>query len=94
MRAAFIVFAKEFRENLRDRRTVMTALLFGPLFGPVFFAAMLQFSLDRSRVGADESIEVAVMHPEHAPNLIAWLQSQRVATRALTGDAAAARSAG
>jgi sodium transport system permease protein len=93
IRAALIVFAKEFRENLRDRRTVMTALLFGPLFGPIFFAAMLQFSLDRSRVGADETIQVAVLHPEHAPNLIAWLQSQRVATRALAGDEAAARRA-
>jgi sodium transport system permease protein len=93
IRAALIVFTKEFRENLRDRRTVMTALLFGPLFGPVFFAAMLQFSLDRSRVGADETIQVAVMHPEHAPNLITYLQSQRVATRPLAGDEAVARRA-
>ena len=35
MRALLTVFVKEFRENLRDRRTVMTALLFGPVFGPV-----------------------------------------------------------
>lgn len=93
MRAAWIVFAKEFRENLRDRRTVMTALLFGPLFGPIFFAAMLQFSLDRSRVGADETIEVAVIQPGNAPNLIAYLQSQRVVTRTMAGDADTARSA-
>ncbi|MEO6169401.1 MAG: hypothetical protein ABIO84_00435, partial [Lysobacter sp.] len=90
IRAALIVFAKEFRENLRDRRTVMTALLFGPVFGPVFFAAMLQFSLDRSRVGVDETIQVAVMHAEHAPNLVGYLQSQQVATTALAGDEAAA----
>jgi sodium transport system permease protein len=93
IRAALTVFGKEFRENLRDRRTVMTALLFGPLFGPVFFAAMLQFSLDRSRVGADETIEIAVQHPERAPNLISFLESQRVTVRALAGDETGARQA-
>lgn len=82
MNATLTVFIKEFRENLRDRRTVMTALLFGPLFGPLLFAAMLQFSLDRSRLGADESVEVMVLHPEHAPNLMAFLEARRVAVRA------------
>ena len=33
------VFRKEFRENLRDRRTLSSALIFGPLFGPLLFAA-------------------------------------------------------
>lgn len=81
MSSILTVFSKEFRENLRDRRTVMTALLFGPLFGPLLFAAMLQFSLDRSRLGADEAVELMVVHPEHAPNLVAFLQARRVAVR-------------
>ena len=41
MRALLTVFAKEFLENLRDRRTLMSALLFGPLFGPVLFGGMV-----------------------------------------------------
>jgi sodium transport system permease protein len=93
IRAALTVFAKEFRENLRDRRTVMTALLFGPIFGPLFFSLMLQFSLDRSRLGADEVIEVAVIQRENAPNLMTWLQSQNIVVRPLAGDAQAARRA-
>lgn len=93
MNALLAVFAKEFRENLRDRRTLFTALFFGPLFGPLFFAAMLQFSLDRSRIGADQTIEVAVIHPEHAPNLIAFLESRSVKAVVMPGDEAAARRA-
>jgi sodium transport system permease protein len=93
IRAALIVFVKEFRENLRDRRTVATALLFGPVFGPIFFSLMLQFSLDRSRLGADEVVEVAVIQRENAPNLVAWLESQRIVVHPLAGDAAAARRA-
>jgi sodium transport system permease protein len=93
IRATLTVFVKEFRENLRDRRTVMTALLFGPIFGPVFFSLMLQFSLDRSRLGADEVIEVAVIQRENAPNLVAWLESQRIVVHPLAGDGDAARRA-
>jgi sodium transport system permease protein len=91
MRAVLTVFVKEFLENLRDRRTVMTALLFGPLFGPIFFAAMLQFSLDRSRVGADESIELKVINAAGAPNLISFLESQRVKISPINGNADEAR---
>ncbi len=93
MNGVFAVFLKEFMENLRDRRTVMTALLFGPLFGPLFFSAMLQFSLDRSRVGADQTVEIAVLHPERAPNLVAFLEARRVAVKTIEGDEATARDA-
>lgn len=32
------VFRKEVKDNLRDRRTLLSALLMGPLFGPILFA--------------------------------------------------------
>jgi len=91
MGAAWSVFAKEFLENLRDRRTVMTALLLGPLFGPIFFSVMLQLSLDRSRVGADEIIQLPTINGAAAPNLLAYLQAQRIRTVPVEGDAAVAR---
>ncbi len=91
MRAILTVFAKEFLENLRDRRTVLTALLLGPLFGPIFFSVMLQLSLDRSRVGADETIELPTINGAAAPNLMAFLQSQRVHIVPTTGNAEHAR---
>ena len=91
MRALWSVFAKEFRENLRDRRTVMTALLLGPLFGPIFFSVMLQLSLDRTRVGADEVMQVHAINSIAAPNLAAFLQAQRINLVPVEGDAAEAR---
>ena len=41
IRAAWIVLVKEVTDNFRDRRTLVSALLFGPLFGPLFFAGMV-----------------------------------------------------
>ena len=55
MRAIFTVFRKEFRENLRDRRTLFTALVFGPLLGPVLFALMLT----RAPIGPHPQIDTA-----------------------------------
>ena len=41
MAALLTVFVKEFLDNLRDRRTLLSALLFGPLFGPLMFGIMV-----------------------------------------------------
>jgi hypothetical protein len=41
MKTVRAVFFKEITDNFRDRRTLMTALLMGPLFGPILFAFVL-----------------------------------------------------
>jgi sodium transport system permease protein len=76
MRALFIVFAKEFLENLRDRRTLLSALLFGPLFGPVLFGLMVSRMLEQSVIESDEPLRVTISGSEHAPGLTRYLQSQ------------------
>ena len=48
MRAILTVFAKEFRENLRERRTLLTALILGPLLGPALFSGLLALQIHRS----------------------------------------------
>ena len=72
------MFCKEFLENLRDRRTLLSALLFGPLFGPLLFGAhgVAHAQSERGRVGraARRSRSPAA---QHAPGLIRYLESQR-----------------
>ena len=48
LRGIWAVFRKEFRENLRDRRTLLSALVFGPVIGPVLVAGLVQFSISRA----------------------------------------------
>jgi sodium transport system permease protein len=78
MRTLFTVFAKEFLENLRDRRTLVSALLFGPLFGPILFGAMVSRMLNQSVVESDESLHLTISGKDHAPGLVSYLQSQGV----------------
>jgi sodium transport system permease protein len=97
MGALFTVFAKEFRENLRDRRTLISALLFGPLFGPILFGAMVSRMLNQSVLESDEPLHLTIAGKDHAPGLIRYLESQGVKLQfaALSeGDARAAVRSG
>jgi sodium transport system permease protein len=76
--ALFIVFGKEFLENLRDRRTLVSALLFGPLFGPLLFGLMVSRMLNQSVVESDEPLRLTISGGEHAPGLTRYLEAQGV----------------
>ncbi len=75
MRALFTVFGKEFLENLRDRRTLLSALLFGPLFGPLLFGLMVSRMLDQSVAESDEPLKITISGSGHAPGLTAYLEA-------------------
>lgn len=93
MRTLLAVFRKEFVENLRDRRTIFSALVFGPLFGPLLLALTLQLSLSRSEAIADEPLAIAVAHAERAPNLMAFLRERNVSVEEVALDDRGAREA-
>ena len=73
MRLLTIVWAKEVLDNLRDRRTLLSSLIFGPLFGPILFVFMMNFMLNEATSDVDELLELPVSGQEHAPELIRWL---------------------
>jgi sodium transport system permease protein len=93
VRAILSVFRKEFRENLRDRRTLISALIFGPLFGPLLFGTTLSLSIERGTSEADKQVTLAVSHAERAPNLLAHLRQYGVKVESVSYDDAAAREA-
>jgi sodium transport system permease protein len=93
VRAILSVFRKEFRENLRDRRTLISALIFGPLVGPLLFGAALSLSIERGTSEADKQVTLAVSHAERAPNLLARLGQYGVKVESVSYDDAAARKA-
>src|SRR6202165_255941 len=78
MRALFIVFSKEFLENLRDRRTLGSALRFGPPFGPLLFGLMVSRMLNQSVVESDEPLKLTISGSEYAPGLTRYLEARGV----------------
>ena len=71
MNATSVVLGKELRDHLRDRRSMMSALLL-PLIGPLMFGGM--FSLIAKWGNENKPLVVAVAGADNAPNLIAFLQ--------------------
>ena len=73
-----IVFLKEVLDNIRDRRTLSSALIMGPIFGPVLFSVVINLSIERSLDDAEKTLELPVIGAEHAPNLVDYLVSRNI----------------
>lgn len=93
MQTMITVFMKEVLDNLRDRRTLMSALLMGPIFGPVLFAFVINLSIERSLENVESPMELPVIGQEHAPNLMSFLRSQNIDVVDGPADSAAAMEA-
>ena len=78
MRTSLTVFVKEVIDNFRDRRTLASALIMGPLFGPMLFAFVINLSIERSLDDIDRSLQVPVIGQQHAPNLVRYLHSHNI----------------
>ncbi|MBT8088453.1 MAG: ABC transporter permease [Gammaproteobacteria bacterium] len=78
MRTTLTVFVKEVIDNLRDRRTLATALILGPIFGPVMFALAISFSIERTFDRSDKPMELPVVGAERAPNLLRYLEARNI----------------
>jgi len=70
-RLSFTVFRKELRDHMRDRRSLLTALMW-PLVGPAVFLVM--FNMLASWYRQDRPLELPVVGREHAPSLMAFLE--------------------
>ena len=82
------VWRKEVTENFRDRRTLFSALLFGPLFGPFLLALMINLMLEKTVTQADQKVRVAVTASERAPNLVRFLEEHDIVVVPATLDLA------
>jgi sodium transport system permease protein len=78
MRPVSAVIRKEIVDNFRDRRTLLSALLMGPLFGPILFAFVINLSLKQQLGNEGVALDLPVIGREHAPNLVAYLSSQNI----------------
>ena len=86
MSASLVVFWKEIRENLRDRRTLVNTLVTGPLFAPLVFVLIIHTAITREIDKAEKPLPVPVAGAANAPNLIEALKQQGVLIREAPAD--------
>ena len=78
MKGALTVFRKEFIDGIRERRSVISALFFGPLFGPLMFGFMINFAISQRIDEVDQPITVPVIGAQYAPNVVAALGQAQI----------------
>jgi sodium transport system permease protein len=71
-----VIFWKEVRENLRDKRTITSALLMGPVFGPVLFAVMFSVMIQHQKSRSEAPLELPVIGAENASSFIRFARQQ------------------
>lgn len=74
----FVVMIKEIIDNMRDRQTLVYALLLGPVLLPVLIGASLVTSLKQFQIDFDQVSTLHVRNAELAPNLIDFLYSNNI----------------
>lgn len=80
------VLVKECRDNLRDRRTILSSFSLA-LLGPALFIGLMSFVLTSAIGESDEPVEVAVVGAQHAPDLMRYLEAENtLITRIETED--------
>ena len=90
MNLSLVVLLKEVRENLRDKRTVINALVTGPLIGPLMFVMIMNVVISRQLDQAEAPLELPVIGASNAPNLLAALRQQGFAPQPPVADPIAA----
>lgn len=72
-----IVFLKEFREHLRDRRSLMMLTLFVLMY-PLMLGYMLNHMIERATKPEREGMELAIINGKQAPTLMAQLKQKNI----------------
>ena len=86
MRKLWVVFRKEVVDNLRDRRTLLTVLVFGPLFGPIFYVVIMNMVVRQQLANLNQPLALPVQGAQFAPNLVAYLKQHNTNIQAAPAD--------
>jgi sodium transport system permease protein len=92
MKTVRIVWLKELRELVRDRKTLALTLLLGPLIGPLLFIGMVTMGESKAKEQMEKPLSVAIVGAERAPNLVAWLHGQGIERKQVADPDAAIRN--
>jgi sodium transport system permease protein len=90
MSPALVVYVKECRESLRDKRVLLNALILGPLLGPVLFVGLLRLTISHELKQADKPLPVVIVGADRAPNLVEALRQEGLQPLPAVSDVEAA----
>ncbi len=86
MSPVWTLVRKEVRDNLRDRRALFFALLYGPFLLPLMMVGPMLYSIDRHSIDFEAPTLIAVEGAARAPNLLQFLRQHNLDAMDAPGD--------
>src|SRR3546814_15795422 len=86
MSALWTVCLKELRELSRDRRTLMLALVMGPLLMPALLLAILTLAQSPAKSQIEKPLPVAIVGADRDPELVKRLAADGIEHHNPAGD--------
>src|SRR3546814_6595858 len=87
---SWTVCLRDLRELSRDRRTLMLALVMGPLLMPALLFGIPTLAQSRAKSQIEKPLQVAIVGADRAPELVKWLAAEGIERKTLDGDPDAA----
>jgi len=84
------IIKKEIRDNFRDKRSIMMAMVYNPVIGAGMLVFMAYFLISMIVNDVDKPIEITINGQDYAPNLIQYLKENNVEIKAGPDDPEAA----
>ncbi len=81
------VMKKEIKDNVRDRKTLMSSIFMGAIFMPIMFVVLINFVVNMQKDKAESQLEMAISGVENAQSFISFLKTKDVKIKEFNGDA-------
>ncbi len=78
MKQFIAIFRKEVLDNIRDRRSLFFALLYGPLLLPALIIGPIALGVKKHSINFEQSQTIHMEAPERAPNLVQYLREENI----------------
>ncbi|MFK8011167.1 MAG: ABC transporter permease, partial [Marinicellaceae bacterium] len=80
------VTKKEIKDNVRDKKSLMSSIFMGAVFMPILFVVMINFMINMQKDKAESQLEMAISGSENAQSLISFIKTKGVKIVPFNGD--------
>lgn len=80
------VMYKEIKDNIRDKKTLMSSIFMGAVFMPIIFVIMINFIVNMSKDKQEAQLEMAIQGAENAKSFISYVKTKGVKITEFSGD--------
>ncbi len=80
------VMIKEIKDNLRDKKTVLSSIFMGAVFMPVLFVGMMNVIVNMAKDKQESDLTIAIDGMDHATSFIKYIHSSGLKTKAFSRD--------